>query len=117
MSRWPSKLLAIDFDHTINNNQDIEEGARFSKPFKGAKESIESFRSKGYKIMIHSCNRKQWILEWMNHWEIPFDYIWDGDKPVADCYIDDCAVGFRGDWESTTREVEDLLNERYNANN
>lgn len=102
-------LIAIDFDHTINNNLDIAEGERYSKPFPEAKESIQKLMEAGHKIMIFSCNRTAWIKEWLNHYEIPFDYIWEGMKPVCDAYIDDRGVGFRGDWTKTLEDVDNLF--------
>lgn len=102
-------VIAVDFDHTINNNTDISEGERYSKPFPGAKESLKALKERGHKIMIFSCNRSQWIEEWMTHWEIPYDYIWSGDKPVCDAYIDDLAVAFRGNWNEALKETLKLV--------
>src|SRR5688572_25384918 len=101
-------LVAMDFDHTINNNSDIQPGERFSKPYPKVRETIEAIRSTGNKVMIFSCNRKAWIEEWMAHHEIPYDYIWDGAKPVYDVLIDDRAIGFRGDWGVMLEEMEKL---------
>jgi hypothetical protein len=45
----------------------------------------------------------------LNTHEIPYDYIWDSSsdvgKPVCDWYVDDRAIGFRGDWQAVLREV------------
>ena len=102
-------LIAIDFDNTINNNLDIEKGERYSKPFPNAKDYLHLLKQDGHKIMIFSCNRTKWIEEWMNHWELPFDFIWDAAKPIADVYVDDRGVGFRGDWTATYNEIKTLV--------
>lgn len=102
-------LIAIDFDHTINNNHDIEEGERYSKPFTGARTILQRLKLDGHNIIIFSCNRKKWIEEWMNHWNLPYDYIWEGDKPVYDALIDDRAVGFRGKWDEAYNEVQEII--------
>lgn len=99
-------LLGIDFDLTINNNLDIQDGDRFSKPMAHVKEAFTHLKSKGHKILIHSCNRKKWIEEWMAHWDIPYDYIWDGvGKPNCDWFIDDRAIHFDGDWMNMLNKI------------
>ena len=105
-------VIAIDFDHTINNNLDITEGERYSKPFTGARTILQRFQLDGHKIMIFSCNRAEWIREWMDHWNLPYDIIWEGKKPVCDIYIDDRAVGFREKWDETYNETNEILGTR-----
>jgi len=105
-------LIAVDFDNTINNNFDIKPGERFSKPFPDAANILQAFRADGHRIMIYSCNRQKWVEEWMNHWNLPYDYIWEGEKPICDVYIDDRAVGFRGDWVQTYKDVNEILEAR-----
>lgn len=96
-------LIGVDFDHTIVDND---------KPLPGAKAALQKLREDGHKILIHSCNNYDWILKVLNNHEIPYDYIWDSGhdigKPVCDCYIDDRAIGFRGDWKQTIVEVEKI---------
>jgi hydroxymethylpyrimidine pyrophosphatase-like HAD family hydrolase len=93
-------LLGIDFDHTIVNGDQV---------LPGAKEAIQLLKDKGCAILIHSCNNKDWITKVLRANDIPFDYIWDSandvGKPVCDWYIDDRAIGFRGDWNAVVREV------------
>lgn len=102
--------IGIDFDHTIAKNEDIEPGDRYHKPFPGARDAILNMKESGYKIMIHSCNRKAWIEEWMKHWDIPYDLVWDGlGKPVCSAYVDDLAVPFKGDWGNTLADIRSLI--------
>lgn len=106
MRRW----IGIDFDHTIAKNEDIISGERFAKPYVGAQEALSKLKELGYSIIIHSCNRKGWIEEWMAHWNIPYDLIWDEKgKPVCEAYLDDRAVPFRGDWAETLKETLELV--------
>lgn len=104
-------VIGVDFDHTLVNNPDIELGERYAKPFPGAKEAmLELHNNKGYFMLIHSCNRKAWVEEWLDHYNIPYDAVWDGQgKPVCDAYIDDRGVGFRGDWTVTLKETLELV--------
>ena len=95
------KNIAVDFDHTIVNGD---------KLLPGAKEALQLLRERGYFIMIYSCNRKRWIEKVLNQHEIPYDYIYDSDndigKPACDWYVDDRAIGFRGDWKAVTDEIQ-----------
>lgn len=91
------------FDHTI---VDVD------KPLPGAKEGMQALRDKGFKIMIHSCNERDWIEKILNYFDIPYDYIWnrvdDAGKPVCFAYIDDRAVGFNGDWNDALEQVTNM---------
>jgi hypothetical protein len=46
------------------------------------------------------------IEEYMAKHEIPYDKIWTFGKPMADIFIDDRAVAFRGDWQDAVQQVE-----------
>ena len=64
-------------------------------PMDGAKETLTFLQAKGYYILIHSCNNRNVITDWMTYWHIPYDGVWSGEgKPVCDLYIDDKAVHF-----------------------
>lgn len=111
-------VVAIDFDHTIHNPEDRDYGYRMGKPFPGAREALEQFRSIGARIVIHTCRArptevidgKLWedgtehVADWLNYFDIPFDEI-TSVKPVADAYLDDKAVAFDGDWEQAAMEA------------
>ena len=105
-------LISIDFDHTICNNHDIADGERYAKPFPDAKSVITAMKADGHKIMIFSCNRTAWIREWMDHWQIPYDSIWEGNKPLFDCLIDDRAVAFRGNWLDAYSAANEIIGSR-----
>lgn len=95
------KRIAIDFDHTI---------VHYDKPIPGAKEALQKLRDSGYYVLIHSCNNRDWIAKVLNTYEIPYDYIYDSahdiGKPIATWYVDDRAIGFRGDWNAVLEEID-----------
>lgn len=94
------KNVAVDFDYTLVKGDAL---------IPGAKEAMQQLRDKGFSIIIFSCNRKKWIEKVLNIHDVPYDYIYDSSedvgKPACDFYIDDRAIGFKGDWKATTQEV------------
>lgn len=102
--------IAIDLDHTLSKNEDIAPGERYCNPYPGAKEALLALQMEGYKIMIHSCNRVKWAEEWLNHWHIPYDEVWEGvGKPVASLYVDDRGYHFQGDWKMDVKAIRTRL--------
>ena len=90
------KTLAIDFDGTIRSWDT-------NKPLEGAREALCSLREQGHRIVIHSCNSKQFIEDWMHDHGIPFDFIFE-KKPIANYYIDDRAIAHTS-WEDTMKRI------------
>lgn len=92
--------ICVDFDHTI---------VHIDTPIPGAKEALRALKDKGYMIIIYSCNNRDWIEKVLNNNEIPYDYIYDSNrdigKPIATWYIDDRAIGFRGNWNTVLEEI------------
>jgi hypothetical protein len=41
--------------------------------------------------------------------EIPYDKIWTFGKPMADIYLDDRAIGFRGDWNAALTDINNFV--------
>lgn len=106
-----TQWIGIDFDHTLwDNDKDA--------PMEGVRDAIDEFRSRGYKVLVHSCNRPEFIKGRLLDAGIVVDGVWGeapfdhGVKPVCAVYIDDRGVGFRGDWAETTRQALELVGER-----
>jgi hypothetical protein len=112
------KRIAVDFDDTLISAD--EKGRPI--PLKGGAESLKILRESGFEIVIYSCRTGiaaregrlheeiEWMKEVLDHFEIPFDSIFAGDKIIADVYIDDRAIHFNGDWEETVSKAFDYLN-------
>ena len=77
----------------------------------------------GYFLLIHSCRTAtNWgsfncqehiraIEKFMEDNDLPYDEILTDpnyNKPIADIYIDNRGVGYRGNWQETIAEVEKL---------
>ena len=96
-------IIAIDWDHTIADSHNLDESGKYPKLLPGAREALEKFREAGHTIMIHSCNRTEWLQECLEHHNLPYDAIWPG-KPVAAYYIDDRAIKFTS-WEQVLEDM------------
>lgn len=112
--------FAVDFDNTLITSK----GNGEYEPIEGAAEAMQRLKDRGCRIVIYSCRpgiaRKERMLDQevsfmrdiLSFYKIPFDEIFIGEKLVADFYIDDRAIPFRGDWRKTIINVEaniDLL--------
>jgi hypothetical protein len=106
-------VIAVDFDNTIV--EWLEDGHYRAKS--GARESLRRLKSRGCLIVVHTCRvgiaRESGTLDQevseieriLDDLEIPYDGIHMGTKMVADAYIDDRAVPFRGDWAATIEQT------------
>lgn len=105
--------IAVDFDGTLVHED--EQG--FYHLMEGAKDAMDSLRAQGFKLVIHTCRTGiataegrlaqeiAIIRQALEHFEIPFDEIYAGEKMVADFYIDDRCVPYTGNWTATAQEV------------
>lgn len=98
-------VIAIDLDHTLVEGD---------KAIKGAKDGINLLREQGHKIIINTCNDLKWAEKVLNNNDIRFDFIWGtnpkhNQKVLADCYLDDKAVRFTGDWGLAVSEITDMV--------
>lgn len=110
-------VIAIDLDGTL-----IREAGGKILPLPGAVDAMRQLRSQGHRIVIHSCRtglagecldlEVQQITAILNEFGIEYDEIFIGEKLVADAYIDDRAVPFRGDWEDAKAGLAELLQTR-----
>ena len=108
--------IVIDFDDTICEGKGLEYG----KPKRGVIEALEKIRKKGYKIIIHSVRSASYwkregkdpkyqtelILEYLDSFHIPYDYIFTGNKPLALYYIDDKAIRFQDNWSEIAESIK-----------
>jgi len=104
------KWLAVDFDETLAKNSGYPDFTP-GEPVEGAVEAMKKLNNLGWKIIIHTA--RHWsdysgIENWLNFYKIPFRRIVCG-KLMARYYIDDRAIGFRGDWNSVLKGINESL--------
>ena len=112
------KIIAVDFDGTIADYVGDKRGIEnYGKVIEGAKKALAKFKAEGHVIIIYSCrNEVEDIRTYLNDNDIIYDYInysprndsqFHSGKPVADIYIDDKALVFKGVWDE--QFVEEVL--------
>jgi hypothetical protein len=113
--------VCVDFDGTIarwNHGQGYGPGTeRMGAPVPGVAEALKRLKVNGWHIIIHTCRGEKGyadIEKYMQQNGIPFDEInknryqlpdMNPGKPVADVYVDDRAIDFKGDWKDALRQV------------
>jgi len=111
--------IAIDFDGVLHGySTGWGDGSIYDAPVPGAADAMKKLKEQGHTLYIfstrtnpifkkkeESADQKKAIEEWMKEHDMPFDKIWTFGKPMADIFIDDRAIGFRGQWDTTLEEV------------
>lgn len=102
------QYVSLDFDRTIWDTDN-------NKPYDFAWDFIDALRTRGLKILIHSCNHASWIRKMCEEHNLRPDMIWGEDgnvgcgKPLVVAAVDDRAVAFRGDWRAALADVLELV--------
>ena len=114
------KRIILDFDGTICGFKFPDCGP----PEPGVKEALLDLQAMGFEIVIHSCRTGiYWkgtadtvnrifhikaIVGFMAEHNLYYDELLTDinmDKPIADFYIDDRGVGYKGNWNEVVREI------------
>ncbi len=113
----PGDAIVFDFDGTIADNGGGWENP--TEPVEGVKEVLEELKQMGYYIIVSSCRTASYwpdrdpedqvklITEFLDKFEIPYDEIWGGDKPLGAWYVDDRGFNATGDnWDELISMAE-----------
>ncbi len=102
--KYPSKIIAIDFDGTICQR----EGKNFGAPLPGAEAALLNLHKRGHKIIVHTVMARtdvgrRMVSDWMVDHDLPFAFV-TALKPTADFYIDNHGIEFTN-WEEVSAKL------------
>lgn len=101
--------IAIDFDGTIHDNYNPKPGMRMGLPLPGAVRAVRDLKAAGHTIVIFTVRGDSLhVKDWLRYYNVPYDQVTNMKLP-CDAYIDDRAIGFRGDWEQSMRDLIELM--------
>ncbi len=101
-----AKTIMVDLDGVICTEEMFHDRP-LAEPLPGAREAVARLRSAGYIVVIYTA--RSWgefrmTEKWLADHGIEYDGLHMG-KPVADVWIDDRAVGFKG-WDEALRQIK-----------
>lgn len=110
MQKKKVKTIAIDFDGVLADYSKGYQGKDvFGSPIPGADNATKVLKENGWRIIIYTTRPDTEALRhWLKENNITYDYINEnpdqpedskGCKLIADIYIDDRALPFRGQWK------------------
>lgn len=116
-------VVCVDFDGTIAPFGDL---FGFPPPLPGAKKFLDRLRASGFSIVIftsrlstvwHASEGRDpakgiieqvtYLQEYFSRYELPADSV-TAEKVPAVAYVDDKAIGFRGNWAQSSRQFNKL---------
>ena len=113
------KTIAVDFDGVLHQySHGWKKGEIYDLPVEGSREAMHRLKERGFTIFIYSTRanklyhkedylfQQKSMKEWLDKYDIPFDKIWTFGKPMADIYLDDRAITFRGNWDEALEEID-----------
>ncbi|MDR1837617.1 MAG: hypothetical protein LBQ89_08170 [Treponema sp.] len=110
------KTIAVDFDGVINSYTSGWQGpTETDEPVVGAAQAIRELYERGHKIIVFSTRAntpegedaiRKYIMGMTETPEVYQAIEVTSEKPIADIYIDDHAMTFTGDWETTLENIE-----------
>ena len=118
------KRIIVDFDGTICGFEFPDCGP----PEPGVREALLQLHDLGFEIAIHSCRtsfywegQPDWpnrmssyriIINYMAEYDLYYDSIImdeNVDKPIAEFYIDDRGVSYKGNWKDVVTEIVERM--------
>lgn len=113
------KTICVDFDGVIAQYDGFKGNDIFGDPIDGVQSAMEVLKKKGFTIIIfttHTASSK--LKKYLNDNHITYDYINENPdqpkgsnsrKPIADIYLDDRAICFKGNWKYALESIASFI--------
>lgn len=113
------KTIAIDFDATITEYSGYKGKGNFGDPMPNVADVLSELMMRGWIIIIHTTRSEtHQVKEYLDKNKIPYNYInfnpeninkgLNIGKPLADVYLDDRAITFKGSWTKALIDIENF---------
>lgn len=109
-----TRTVAFDFDGVIAQYSGFVAKDHSTEPIEETVKAIRILKEKGFKILIHSTRGDEFLKNYCEQRDIPFDYInrrpdkqgENPGKPVAYVYVDDRSICYTG--QKAEKLVEEI---------
>ena len=104
------RTVCVDLNGVLDSYQGWKGPQHFDEPRPGARDFLEELRRRGYAVVVFTARYAPDVWAWLRTYELA-DLVLDvtDRKPPAHVFVDDRAVCFRGDFETTLDEVDRFM--------
>ena len=105
----PRPVVCVDFNGVLDRYTGWRGPEILDHPREGAAEFLRALGEKGFRVVVFTTRYAPQVEAWLaEHGMAELVAEVTDRKPAAFVFVDDRAVCFRGDFESTLREVEEF---------
>lgn len=107
-------IIAIDFDNTLMDTQNVLAGYRMGQPEPGAILATKEIVNMGHQIIIFTARGVQdakvykAVAAWADHFQIPYSGITNVKSPHFDYIIDNRALTYDKNWPLLVHKLRSL---------
>ena len=101
------RLVCVDLNGVLDAYAGWQGAEHWDAPAPGARSFLEELRRRGWRTVVFTTRHYRGAWQWLERHGLAelVDDVTDR-KPAADVFVDDRAVGFRGDFTAALREIE-----------
>jgi len=101
------KIVSIDFDGVLAQYDGYKGEDIMGEPINGAREFVLKLINSGYKPMVFTVRKPEFVLRWIEKNDFPNMEVTNVKRPSL-TYIDDRCIKFNGDYSTLTRSLKEF---------